>query len=564
MIGWMKFTCATFLVLWAGSFLAAEPLATNQYREAIEMKAVIVDGKVFKPLAREGELSLGLFPEHINFDFGVNIISNQPPVRIRYKLEGFDDDWQRGRGTMNLTVRFYNESKDQIDQKIFNVWRESAGWNGSLNGSPLMHRSESVVVPPRASRLIVIISSAGPPETLGVYAVANLVVSKMSANLPPTVLLQPSFDRRSSDENTNQTPAGWTPDGNIPSMARIVSLGQESVTYALAIVDDSLSSHAEWHNALESAPKVMPGDRLLIEWNEMYSIGVGDTRTGEYKALPPGHYRFHVEGVNVMGIPTGIETSLAVRVPQPYWKTVWFWSIVFLVSAGMVMVAGRYIILRRVRLEILRMEKQQLLERERLRIAHDIHDDLGARVTQISLVSGMACVNPIDLERARMDFDQISEMSRDLVAALYETVWAVNPENDNLNELGNYLFQMVNKFCERTQCRCRFHVDFLPSEIVVSSQIRHNICLAVKEAVHNVIKHANASEVTVRITFKNDVLILLIQDNGSGFQIADKCTGSGLANLRRRLKDIGGICDIESQMGIGTTIQMRLEVRPPR
>ena len=149
------------------------------------------------------------------------------------------------------------------------------------------------------------------------------------------------------------------------------------------------------------------------------------------------------------------------------------------------------------RREMVRLKQQRALEQERLRIAHDIHDDLGARVTQISLLSAMAQDNPAFPEKARADFDKISKMSRELVSALYETVWAVNPENDNLDALGNYLCQMVKQLCERTPLRCRFHVLDLPHEVQVSSQTRHNISMAVKEAVHNIIKHAKASEVTI-------------------------------------------------------------------
>jgi signal transduction histidine kinase len=241
---------------------------------------------------------------------------------------------------------------------------------------------------------------------------------------------------------------------------------------------------------------------------------------------------------------------------------------VLVAAVAVVMIIGRYIILRRMRLGLLRLElqleKQRLLEQERLRIAHDIHDDLGARVTQISLVSAMARSLPINPEQAQADFDKISEMSRDLVTALYETVWSVNPENDNLDELGNFLFHLVNKFCERAHCRCRFYVDLLPREIPVPSQIRHNLCMAVKEAVNNAIKHAGASEITVRVTYIECLLAISIQDDGCGFDPRTNLTGNGLANLKRRLKDIGGVCTIESRPSHGTSIQIQLEVRPLR
>jgi signal transduction histidine kinase len=214
------------------------------------------------------------------------------------------------------------------------------------------------------------------------------------------------------------------------------------------------------------------------------------------------------------------------------------------------------------RREMVRLKHQRAVEQERLRIAHDIHDDLGARVTQISLVSAMAQDNPSFPEKARADFDKISRMSRELVAALYETVWAVNPENDHLEALGNYLCQMVNQLCEGTALRCRFHVLDLPAEVQVSSQTRHNISLTVKEAVHNIIKHARASEVTLHMVFTDGFLEVSVHDDGSGFQPADNIPGNGLSNMKQRMQNIGGNCFVESKPGGGTTVHLRLRIRP--
>jgi signal transduction histidine kinase len=170
----------------------------------------------------------------------------------------------------------------------------------------------------------------------------------------------------------------------------------------------------------------------------------------------------------------------------------------------------------------------------------------------------MSQENPTFPEKARADFDRISRMSRELVAALYETVWAVSPENDNLDALGNYLCQMVNQLCEQSRFRCRFDMLDLPREIQVSSQIRHNIIMAVKEAVHNVIKHARASEVTLHIGFSENEIVLLVQDDGCGFDPAKSSAGHGLSNMKRRLQDVGGSCVIKSQLGKGTIVHIRL------
>ena len=320
-------------------------------------------------------------------------------------------------------------------------------------------------------------------------------------------------------------------------------------------------SHAEWHTIREFAPKVAPGDHLLVEWNEMYSIGVGDYRFANYSHLPPGNFRFDVLPADIMGQAVAPGATLAVWVPQPFWRMLWFWCIMLIVITGVSIGGGRYWVWHKMRREMLRLKNEQALEQERLRIAHDIHDDLGARVTQICLVSAMGQNNATFPEKARTDFDRISKMSRELVSALYETVWAVNPENDNLEALGNYLCQIVNRLCEGMQIRCRFHVADLPREVQVSSQTRHNISLAVKEAVHNVLKHAKASEITMHITMKDDLMTVTVQDDGCGFEPVQNCAGNGLRNMKVRLESIGGVCSVTSQFGKGTAIELRLVIQ---
>ena len=214
--------------------------------------------------------------------------------------------------------------------------------------------------------------------------------------------------------------------------------------------------------------------------------------------------------------------------------------------------------------ETVRLRSERALENERLRIAQDLHDDFGARVTEISIASALAKKKPNLPETASADFDRISTLSRDLVTALYETVWAVNPENDNLDALGNYLCQMANHLCEQPQLPCRFRVMDLPSDIQVSSQTRHNIMMAAKEAIHNVIKHANASELILGVSFENGSMTISIEDNGRGFEVVPGPVGKGLSNMNRRLTDLGGTCEVRSQPGSGTKVILRLKLQNSR
>jgi signal transduction histidine kinase len=184
-------------------------------------------------------------------------------------------------------------------------------------------------------------------------------------------------------------------------------------------------------------------------------------------------------------------------------------------------------------------------------------------VTQISLVSGLAQSDHTLSEKALADFNTISGMARELVSALYETVWAVNPENDNLDALGNYVCQMVDNLCDKAQLRRRLRVAELPRDFQVSSHVRHNLIMAVKEAVHNAIKHAKASELSVYVDWEGTTLTIRVQDGGCGFAPANSATGNGLANMRRRLEHLGGTCTIQSQPGRGTTVSFRVNLKPP-
>lgn len=265
-----------------------------------------------------------------------------------------------------------------------------------------------------------------------------------------------------------------------------------------------------------------------------------------------------------MGTPGEAETSLPFEVPLAFWRTPAFWVLVFLLCVSVAAGTYRYVVWRRMRRKLLVLESQRALEHERLRIAQDIHDDLGARVTQISLVSGLAQGDASLPEKARAEFNAISGMSRELVAALYETVWAVNPENDNLDALGNYICQMVDNLCDKAQLRRRLRVGELPGEVQVSSHMRHNLAMAVKEAVHNVIKHAHASEVSVFVEWADGQLTIRVQDDGRGFNPANGAGGHGLTNMRRRLEQLGGACAIKSEVGQGTTVEFCTGLKPRR
>ncbi len=136
---WIKYLPSALLTFWLSSSMAADSFATNQQNDVIEIQSVTVKGRSIS-LADRDKVSLGPYPEQVCFNFGQMPGSNPVPVRIRYKLEGYDNKWNCDDGEMNLAVRFYNDSKELIYQKMFIVTGESAGWTGSLKTSSLTHR----------------------------------------------------------------------------------------------------------------------------------------------------------------------------------------------------------------------------------------------------------------------------------------------------------------------------------------------------------------------------------------------------------------------------------------
>lgn len=528
----------------------------------LSVTSVTVRNKTL-PANMRGGYDLGAAPESIVFRFEPATTLTTTPKRLRYRLEGYDKGWREGSSEMSLKVRFVKKAGDLVQQVVYGVRGESAGWNGSVKTSALTHRRESLTVPMAATRLMLTIASAGPPAAEGVYVVAHLTVLKNCAGqTPASNLLQSPLDLQPKNTDLSQPPSGWIRDGTHATMAKIVEIGDDPSTRAFAIYDDDPIGHAEWRNTTESAVNILPGDVLTIEWDEMYNIGFGETRIAAYDHLPPGNYTFELEELNVFGNPTGVRTSVNLVVPPQFWRTVWFWEMGSIVLGGLIFCTVRYFTRLKMQREMHRLKAQQALQQERLRIAQDIHDDLGARITEISMLSAMAEDNSNFTEEAREEFGKVSEMCREVVFALYETVWTVNPENDNLNSLVNYLCQIVDRLCDKSKFRCRFYVSDLPQGTPISSSVRHNVAIAVKEAVQNVIKQAEATEVDIEIRFANDVLCILVHGNSGEAEKPELWAADGLAKLQRRIERIGGEFFVETKVGEATTVHIRLTVTP--
>ncbi|HEY3915504.1 MAG TPA: two-component regulator propeller domain-containing protein, partial [Verrucomicrobiae bacterium] len=293
---------------------------------------------------------------------------------------------------------------------------------------------------------------------------------------------------------------------------------------------------------------------------------VGTKREADFTYLPPGNYRFHVAACNNDGVWNDKGADFAFDLMPYFWQTSWF---AILSGALVVAAVGMGVHLdarRRMHRRVEALERQRAIERERARIARDIHDDLGARLTRISLLSDGIPISTVTPPQAGDALRRIFSTSRESVQALDEIVWAVNPRFDTLESLASYLGNFAQDILDTAAIRCRLDMPVHLPVRALTTEVRHNVFLAFKEALNNVLKHAAASEVRISLSLESDALILSIEDNGKGFNLpgsqrddsqtrGDVDEGCGLINMRQRLTEIGGVCEIQSSPSAGTKVR---------
>ena len=149
-----------------------------------------------------------------------------------------------------------------------------------------------------------------------------------------------------------------------------------------------------------------------------------------------------------------------------------------------------------------------------------------------------------------------------MTVTMDELVWAVNPQHDTLEGLANYVIRYTQEFLADTGIACVLDVPTDLPAMPVGAPIRHNLFLAFEEALSNAARHAAATEVTVRMVFQEGLLALEVADNGRGFAEGSTRAGAhGLENMRQRLSAIGGRCDVEAAVGLGTRVRFELTLR---
>jgi signal transduction histidine kinase len=300
------------------------------------------------------------------------------------------------------------------------------------------------------------------------------------------------------------------------------------------------------------------------EWVE-----AGTQRSAKYPRLPEGRYEFEVTACNEAGVWSQAGFRLPFTVQPFYWQTWWFRVGVLAAFTAGVIGLVRYVSFRRLRRELEHLERQAELQKERARIARDMHDEVGAKLSRLSLLSEMASHKAELSQGARGDVAEISETARDTIRSFEEVVWAVNPKNDTLPNLVHYLCRFAEDFFEGSEVQCAFELPDEIPEAGLPTESRHHVFLAAKEALNNVFKHAHARQVWVRLKLTAAGFDIEIEDDGQGFAGSEPDQrvgmGNGLENMRERMRLAGGRFEVRTGPAKGTRVTLkvtRLQMNP--
>jgi signal transduction histidine kinase/ligand-binding sensor domain-containing protein len=350
---------------------------------------------------------------------------------------------------------------------------------------------------------------------------------------PPLYIEEISLDRQAIHKATE-------PRLEIPA-------GVKQIKFRFAVLDFSHPEHVVLHYKLEGFDR---------EWNE-----TDQDRSARYAHLPPGDYRLLVQATNQSGVWADREANLLIHVAAAWWQTNWFIAAVVVLVIGLVTWVARIWAARKFKARLQLLEKEHALERERVRIARNLHDELGGSLTQIGLLAERLKRHR-NMEEIEKTLGLLIRRTQGLAVDLESIVWTVSPQNNSWDRLASFIGRYSRLFFDGSGIECRLEgVETVPAlPLVLEAQ--HEVLAICKEAINNVLKHSKATSVTLRFSVIESVFELIIRDNGSGFEpsLKEHAERNGLNNMRTRANEMKGSIAIESSPGAGTVITLRVPI----
>ena len=299
-------------------------------------------------------------------------------------------------------------------------------------------------------------------------------------------------------------------------------------------------------------------DRVDPDW-----VDARGRRVAYYNNLAPGEYRFRVIACNNDGVWNEDGATMALVFQPHYWQTWWFLGLCSLTAATAIAGSVWYAAQRRLHRKLERLQQQHAVDTERARIARDLHDNLGARLTEILMFNEVSHhLSGPQPSNGKSASGRISHLVRELVESLDAIVWAVSPKNDSLDNFVLYVYEYIDRLAKVSPVRILRDIPAALPDCPLSSEQRHNLFLVIKKALNNVLKHSGATEVWFRLRVEDSTLAFSLEDNGRGFapETASEL-GNGLVNMEKRMKLIRGVFVVSSEPGAGTQVRVQLPIR---
>lgn len=282
-------------------------------------------------------------------------------------------------------------------------------------------------------------------------------------------------------------------------------------------------------------------------------------RSATYTNLAPGTYIFHVTAANSDGIWDKKGDSIHITIAPPFWATWWFRAVIVLLAAALIFLVARFLLTRKLKAQQQEFDRQKAIEKVRSKISMDIHDEISSGLTKISLLSqSIKSKYEMNKKVEPEIVDKITASSKEVIDNLGEIIWAVNPKHDNLQSLLSYIRNYITNFFEATPLECTVCFPDEMSQRLVSPDMKHNLFLVIKEALNNIVKHAEATKVTIQFRYTESSYMLIIQDDGKGINdLNGRFFGNGLTNMKTRMEAIGGNLTVHSACSKGTQLQLK-------
>lgn len=517
------------------------------------LNRLLVDG-VRQPIPEGGELTLPPGLHRIEIDYGFAPGTPAETLAVSCWLEGLEDSWHPAARGMSLVCEALDGGGDVVSSVLFAAAGQSLGWVGDPNESRLGPRLEPFFIPASARSLRVTLAS-GAPDSTGQFVIDNLAVNVPSKpDRPDSLWPNGGFEEGSLMDTVAGVPAGWKREGEEMAIARIV---QRMDGKALGLVDGDQNASASWTSVTNLPEPGNAGVTALLGWDEAYNVIGGNSYRATYQNVPPGKYRFRAIAATGRSGHRVAATDLSFVVRRRIWEMPWFSPVAASALVGLMALVILQTYRRRTLARLSRLRLQHTLERDRARIARDLHDDLGTRVS--SLIMGVALLdkdyqtNPAS---ARRHLARLGSSSRELVGAMDELVWAVDPANDTLDRLVSHLTGLAQEIFRDSGVRLRIEVPVGFPDGQLRPEVRHHFSLAVKESFHNVIKHAGPCDLNFELRADDNQLVAIVHDEGRGFDPTQPREGNGLLNLHSRLAELGGSCQVESSPASGTDVTL--------